>query len=53
MINESNANSLNDSGYQMFRTGSGKPVAVNQSSLSKASAMLSDVVSDQGLWFSN
>ncbi|WOH16371.1 hypothetical protein DCAR_0935922 [Daucus carota subsp. sativus] len=48
MINESNANSLNDSGYQMFRTGSGKPVAVNQSSLSKASAMLSDVVSDQG-----
>ncbi|KAL8091745.1 hypothetical protein AgCh_034124 [Apium graveolens] len=41
------SNNVNESGYQMFRTGSGKPVVVNQSSLSKASAILRDVVTDQ------
>nr|XP_017227095.1 PREDICTED: protein BREAST CANCER SUSCEPTIBILITY 2 homolog B-like isoform X2 [Daucus carota subsp. sativus] len=49
-LKESNNNndSVNESGYQMFRTGSGKPLVANQSSLSKASAMLSEVVFDQG-----
>ena len=50
-INQSNANSVTESGHQIFQTGSGNPVAVNQSSLSKASAMLGDIISDQGLQF--
>lgn len=50
-MKESNTNNVNESGYQMFRTGSGKPVVVNQSSLSKASAILGDVLLDQGLYF--
>ncbi|KAL8091353.1 protein BREAST CANCER SUSCEPTIBILITY 2 homolog A-like isoform X1 [Apium graveolens] len=47
-MKENSTNNVNQSGYQMFRTGSGKPILVNQSSLSKASAILGDVLSVQG-----